>query len=85
MVFLLSEFIPKDALTRLRGLCGLWWLKLGAKDCVPKATRDAEAVLVICVVVLEMVPLELFVVGWEAATAISIRYRAQRERGTYVL
>lgn len=58
---------------RLGGLCGFWRCKLGAKDCVPKATRDAETVLVVCVVVLEVVLLELFVVGWKAATTISVR------------
>lgn len=75
----------EDKYMRLGGLCGLRRCKLGAKDCVPKTTRDAEAVLVVCVVVLKMILLELFVVGWKAATAISVRYRAQRRHETYVL
>lgn len=61
----------------LGGLCGLRRCKLGAKDLIPKATRHAEAVLVICVVVLEVVFLELLVIGWKAATMVSIHYRAQ--------
>ena len=62
---------------RLGGLCGFRRWKLGAEDFVPKATRHAEAVLVVCVVVLEVVFLELLVKGWKAATTISIHCRAQ--------
>ncbi len=67
----------EDEGMRLGGLCGFRRWKLGAEDSVPKATRHAEAVLVICVVVLEVVFLELLVIGWKAATMVSIHYRAQ--------
>ena len=58
---------------RLGGLCGFWWCKLGAKDCIPKATRNAETILVVCVVVLKVVLLELSVEGWKTVTSISVR------------
>lgn len=73
-----------DEDVRLGGLCSLG-CKLGAKDCVPKSTRHAEAVLVVCVVVLKVILLELFVVGRKAATAISICYQSQADYNTYVL
>lgn len=70
---------------RLGRLCGFRRFKLGAKDFVPKATRNAEAIFVVFVVVLHVVLLELFVVGWKAVTTINIRYRAQMKHKTYVL
>ena len=69
--------VMEDEEMELGSLCGFWWWKLSVEDFVPKATCNAEPVLVVCVVVLEMVPLELFVIGWKAATAVSIRYRIQ--------
>ena len=77
--------VMEDEEMKLGSLCGFWWWKLSVEDFVPKATCNAETVLVVCVVMLEMVPLELFVVGRKAATAISIRYRVQRKHKTYVL
>ena len=70
---------------RLGSLCSFWRWKLGAKDLIPETTRDAKAVLVVCVVMLEVVLLELFVVGWKTATAIRIRYRVEWMLGTHVL
>ena len=75
----------EDEEMRLGCLCGFRRWKLGTKDFVPKATRNAETVLVVCVVVLEVVFLELLVIGWKAATMISTRYRAQRKHESYVL
>ena len=75
----------EDERMRLGSLCGLWRSKLGAEDFIPETTRDAEPVLVVCVVVLEMVLLELLIVGWKATTAINIGYRTHGKYETYVL
>ena len=45
--------------------------ELGAKDCVPEAARNTEAQLEVCVVVPEVVFLELVVVGWKTVKMIS--------------
>ena len=66
---------------KLGRLSGFRWPKLGAEHFVPKATRNTKAVLVVCIVVLEVVLLERFVVGWKAVTAFSIRRRAYRKHG----
>lgn len=47
--------------------------ELSAKDYVPKATGDSEAVREVCVVVLEVVFLKLLPVGRETAIAVSLR------------
>ena len=70
---------------RLGGLRSLRRFKLGAKHFVPKTTRYAKAVLVVCVVVLEMVLFELFVEGWKAAIHVKNQRTAQMERGIYLL
>ena len=45
--------------------------ELGAKDCVPEAARNAEAQLEVCIVMLEVVFLELAVVGWKTVETVS--------------
>ena len=44
--------------------------QLGAEDAVPEAAGDAEAVLVVGEVVLQVVLLEFAPVGWEAVRRI---------------
>ena len=59
------------------GPCGLWRCKLGAEHFVPKTTRDSKAVFIVRIVMLEVVLLELFIVGWKAVIAVSITSRTQ--------
>lgn len=65
-----------DKKINLGSLCGFRRRKLGVKDSIPKATRNSKAVFIVCVVMLEVVLLELLVVGWKPATAVSVRYSA---------
>ena len=53
-------------LGRLDDLGLRWRRQLGAEDTVPEAAGDAEAVLVVGEVVLQVVLLEFAPVGWEA-------------------
>lgn len=55
------------------GLCtlGRWCLQLSAKYPIPKPTGNAEPVLEISVVVLQVVLLELFVVQGETVHSMS--------------
>jgi hypothetical protein len=46
--------------------------QLGAEDAVPEAAGDAEAVLVVGEVVLEVVLLECVPVGWETVMVVSM-------------
>ena len=64
--------------SELGSLCGLWRCKLGAEHFVPKTTRNSKAVLIVCIMMLEVILLELFVEGWKAVIAISIRSRTRR-------
>ena len=66
----------------LGGPCGLWRSKLGAEHLVPKTTGDSKAVLIVRIMMLKVVVLELFVVGWKAVIAISIK---SRSRGSTIL
>ena len=51
---------------------GLGWRRqLGAEDAVPEAAGDAEAVLVVCEVVLEVVLLECVPVSGKAVMFVS--------------
>ena len=59
--------------------------QLGAKDFVPKATRNAETVLVVCVVVLEVVFLERSVPRWQATSTVITCRRLQGKLRTYFL
>ena len=47
---------------RLRSLCDLWHLQLSAKYAVPETAGDAEAVVIVGKVVLQVVLLEVAVV-----------------------
>ena len=59
-------------LGRLKNLGLGWGRQLGAEDAVPEAAGDAEAVLVIGEVVLEVVLLECVPVGGEAVILVSM-------------
>ena len=63
--------------SELGGPCGPWRCKLGAEYLVPKTTRDSKSVLIVRIVMLEVVLLELFVVGWKAVIIVSIKSRTQ--------
>ena len=70
----------------LGSLCGFRRRpKLCAKDFIPKATRNSKAVFIVCVVMLEVVLLERFVVGWKAATAVSVGYSVEGQRDSLLL
>ena len=49
-----------------------WRRQLGTEDTVPEAAGDAEAVLVVGEVVLQVVLLEFAPVGWEAGRKIIV-------------
>ena len=61
-----------QVLGRLKHLRRRWPRQLGPKHTVPEPARDTEAVLVVGEVVLEVVLLELAVVGWQAAIDVSM-------------
>lgn len=58
----------KKSRSGLKALCNLFGLgrELSPKDLIPESTGDAESILVILVMVLEVVGLELFVKGRQA-------------------
>ena len=62
----------KASLGRLDHLGLRWRRQLGAEDAVPEAAGDAEAVLVVGEVVLQVVLLEFAPVGWEAVREIIV-------------
>jgi hypothetical protein len=64
--------MPCSASGRLKNLGLGWRRQLGAEDAVPEAAGDAEAVLVVGEVVLEVVLLECVPVGWETVISVSM-------------
>lgn len=64
-----KEKKKKKSRSGLKALCNLFGLgrrELSPKDLIPESTGDAEPILVILVMVLEVVGLELFVKGRQA-------------------
>ena len=72
-------------LGRLKNLGLGWGRQLGAEDAVPEATGDAESVLVIGEVVLEVVLLECVPVGGEAVIFVSMCNMIRRVYSIYLL
>ena len=77
-----SHTISKNkraCLGRLDHLRLRWRRQLGAEDAVPEAAGDAETVLVVGEVVLQVILLEFAPVGWETGRVVSFEVLCNSE------